>query len=78
MGAYRIVTYQRKKLGDFFKGGDTVFQGLIAHEAPAVNPLAVSREKDGADENGNPRIQQLYPMALITYLMGAVKNCGLK
>ncbi|BCS44304.1 Tail fiber domain protein [Pseudomonas savastanoi] len=47
---------------------------MIAHEAPAVNPLAVSREKDGADENGNPRIQQLYPMALITYLMGAVKE----
>ncbi|MEQ4254234.1 tail fiber domain-containing protein [Pseudomonas syringae] len=72
--AYRIVTYQRKNFGDVFKGGDTVFQGLIAHEAQAVNPLAVSGEKDGADENGNPRIQQLDPMALITDLMGAVKE----
>ncbi len=72
--AYRIVTYQRKNFGDVFKGGDTVFQGLVAHEAQAVNPLAVSGEKDGADENGNPRIQQLDPMALITDLMGAVKE----
>ncbi len=47
---------------------------MIAHEAQAVNPLVVSGEKDGADENGNPRIQQLDPMALITDLMGAVKE----
>ncbi|RMM85994.1 Peptidase S74 [Pseudomonas coronafaciens pv. striafaciens] len=72
--AYRIVTYQRKNLGDVFKGGDTVFQGLIAHEAKEVNPLAASGEKDGVDENGNVRIQQLDPMALITDLMGAVKE----
>ncbi|WP_163009871.1 tail fiber domain-containing protein, partial [Pseudomonas viridiflava] len=35
--AYRIVTYQRKNFGDVFKGGTTTFQGLIAHEAQAVN-----------------------------------------
>ncbi|KPW36143.1 hypothetical protein ALO87_200071 [Pseudomonas syringae pv. apii] len=72
--AYRIVTYQRKNFGDVFKGGSDVYQGLIAHEAKEVNPLAASGEKDGVDENGNPRIQQLDPMALITDLMGAVKE----
>ncbi|WP_164705083.1 tail fiber domain-containing protein, partial [Pseudomonas viridiflava] len=66
--AYRIVTYQRKNFGDVFKGGTTTFQGLIAHEAQAVNPFAASGEKDGVDAEGNPLIQQLDPMALITDL----------
>ncbi|WP_122501460.1 tail fiber domain-containing protein [Pseudomonas viridiflava] len=72
--AYRIVTYQRKVFGDVFRGDGTVYQGLIAHEAKEVNPLAASGEKDGVDENGNARIQQLDPMALITDLMGAIKE----
>lgn len=72
--AYRIVTYQRKALGDVFKGDSVVYQGLIAHEAQAVNPLAVTGEKDGVGEDGNIRVQQLEPMALITDLMGAVKE----
>ncbi|WP_122711062.1 tail fiber domain-containing protein [Pseudomonas viridiflava] len=72
--AYRIVTYQRKNFGDVFKGGTTTFQGLIAHEAQVVNPFAASGEKDGVDAEGNPLIQQLDPMALITDLMGAVKE----
>ena len=72
--AYRIVTYQRKNFGDVFKGDDVVYQGLIAHEAQAVNPLAVTGEKDGLGEDGQPRVQQLEPMALITDLMGAVKE----
>lgn len=72
--AYRIVTYQRKEFGDVFKGDDVVYQGLIAHEAQAVNPLAVTGEKDGVGDDGSPRVQQLEPMALITDLMGAVKE----
>ena len=72
--AYRVVTYQRKNFGDVFKGGTTTFQGLVAHEAQAVNPFAASGEKDGVDGEGNPLIQQLDPMALITDLIGAVKE----
>lgn len=72
--AYRIVTYQRKIFGAVFSGDGTTYQGLIAHEAQEVNPLAVTGVKDGTDENGNARIQQLDPMALITDLMGAVKE----
>ncbi|RMS28094.1 hypothetical protein ALP71_200206 [Pseudomonas coronafaciens pv. garcae] len=60
--------------GAVFRGDGTTYQGLIAHEAQAVNPLAVTGEKDGVDESGNARIQQLDPMALITDLMGAVKE----
>ncbi|MDA7013535.1 tail fiber domain-containing protein [Pseudomonas cerasi] len=74
INAYRIVTYQRKVFGAVFRGDGTTYQGLIAHEAQAVNPLAVTGEKDGVDESGNARIQQLDPMALITDLMGAVKE----
>lgn len=72
--AYRIVNYQRKVFGEVFKGDGTVYQGLIAHEAQEVNPRAVTGEKDGVDAEGNPRVQQLDPMALITDLMGAVKE----
>ncbi|WP_054079758.1 tail fiber domain-containing protein, partial [Pseudomonas syringae group genomosp. 3] len=72
--AYRLVTYERKVFGDVFRGDGRVYQGLIAHEAQEVNPLAVTGEKDGVDENGKARIQQLDPMALITDLMGAVKE----
>lgn len=72
--AYRIVTYQRKSFGDVFKGDDVVYQGLIAHEAQLVNPLAVTGEKDGVGDDGSPRVQQLEPMALITDLMGAIKE----
>ncbi|WP_147478603.1 tail fiber domain-containing protein, partial [Pseudomonas amygdali] len=72
--AYRIVNFQKRVFGDVFRGDGTTYQGLIAHEAQAVNPLAVSGEKDGADADGNPIIQQLEPMALITDLMGAVKE----
>ncbi len=72
--AYRIVTYQRKIFGAVFSGDGTTYQGLIAHEAQEVNPLAVTGMKDGTDESGNARIQQLDPMALITDLMGAVKE----
>ncbi|MGF6208303.1 tail fiber domain-containing protein [Pseudomonas frederiksbergensis] len=71
---YRIVTYQKKVFGDVFRGDGTVYQGLIAHEAQAVNPLAVSGEKDAMNEDGQPIIQQLDPMALITDLMGALKE----
>ncbi|KPB35830.1 Tail fiber domain-containing protein [Pseudomonas amygdali pv. sesami] len=72
--AYRIVNFQKRVFGAVFRGDGTTYQGLIAHEAQAVNPLAVSGEKDGADADGNPIIQQLEPMALITDLMGAVKE----
>ncbi|POP66709.1 tail fiber domain-containing protein [Pseudomonas syringae] len=72
--AYRLVTYERKVFGDVFRGDGRVYQGLIAHEAQEVNSLAVTGEKDGADESGNARIQQLDPMALITDLMGAMKE----
>ncbi|MDH0745720.1 tail fiber domain-containing protein [Pseudomonas sp. GD03842] len=72
--AYRIVTFQKKVFGEVFRGDGTTYQGLIAHEVQAINPLAVSGEKDGVDEEGNPVIQQLEPIALITDLMGAIKE----
>lgn len=73
ISSYRIVRYEIGDL-DIWKGDGTVFQGVIAHEAQAVNPLAVSGEKDAVDENGRPWIQQLNQMAFITDLIGAVKE----
>lgn len=72
--AYRIVSFQKKVFGNVFRGDGTVYQGLVAHEVQEVNPLAATGSKDAVDDEGNPVIQQLEPIALITDLMGAVKE----
>lgn len=70
---YRVVEYEIRDF-DVWKGDGTVYQGVIAHEAQEVNPLAVSGAKDAVAENGTPLIQQLNHMAFITDLIGAVKE----
>lgn len=71
--SYRVVTYGKKDFSVWADNG-RLHQGLIAHEAQAVNPLATVGAKDGVGEDGEPIIQQLDPMALITDLMGAIKE----
>ena len=72
--AYRIVNYEHRSFNELWEGDGTIFQGLIAHEVQAVNPLAVRGAKDAVGADGQPIIQQLDPMALITDLIGAVKE----
>jgi hypothetical protein len=71
--AYRVVTYRHKTFEVWSDDGRTR-QGLIAHEAQQVNPLAVIGEKDELNEDGTPRVQSLDVMTLVTDLMGAVKE----
>lgn len=71
--AYRIVTYQHQSFS-VWNGDGRTYQGLVAHEAQAVNPCAAIGSKDAVGEGGEPIIQQLDQMALITDLMGAVEE----
>lgn len=71
--AYRVVTYGKNDFSVWSDDG-RLHQGLIAHEAQAVNPLATVGAKDAVGADGQPIIQQLDPMALITDLMGAIKE----
>ncbi|VVM54595.1 hypothetical protein PS684_00101 [Pseudomonas fluorescens] len=71
--AYRVVTYRHKDFEVWSDDGRTR-QGLIAHEAQQVNPLAVIGDKDETNEDGTPRVQSLDVMTLVTDLMGAVKE----
>jgi len=73
INSYRVVEYE---IGNFsvWKGDGTVFQGLIAHEAQEVNPLAATGVKDAVEDDGTPIVQELNPMALITDLIGAIKE----
>lgn len=71
--AYRIVTYRHKNFAVWSDDGRTR-QGLIAHEAQEVNPLAVIGEKDEMNADDTPRVQSLDVMTLVTDLMGAIKE----
>lgn len=73
INSYRVVTY-RQKTFSVWKDDGRDHQGLIAHEAQAVNPLAVVGEKDQLADDGNPIVQQLDPMALITDLIGGLQE----
>lgn len=74
INSYRVVTY-RQKTFSVWKDDGRDHQGLIAHEAQEVNPLAVVGLKDGMAADGeNPIIQQLDPMALITDLIGGLQE----
>lgn len=70
---YRVVTYKHKNF-QIWKDDGRTRQGLIAHEAQEVNPLAVDGIKDGILEDGTPRVQSLDVMTLVTDLMGAVQE----
>lgn len=70
---YRVVTYTHKNF-QIWKDDGRTRQGLIAHEAQEVNPLAVDGVKDGTLEDGTPRVQSLDVMTLVTDLMGAVQE----
>jgi hypothetical protein len=67
VGQLKPVTYTWKSTGE-------VSQGFIAHELQAVVPDCVSGEKDGVDENGNPRYQGIDTSFLVATLTAAIQE----
>ena len=58
--------------------GDQNLLGFIAHEVQPLIPSAVEGEKDGLDENGDPKYQTLAAAKMIPYLVGAVQSLSAK
>jgi hypothetical protein len=57
---------------------ETTIDGFIAHEVADVVPMAVSGEKDGVDEDGNPDYQSLDASKLIPVLTAALQDALLR
>jgi hypothetical protein len=57
---------------------ETTIDGFIAHEVAEVVPMAVSGEKDGVDEDGNPDYQSLDASKLIPVLTAALQDALLR
>ena len=47
---------------------------LIAHEAQAVTPYAVTGEKDAVNEDGTPKLQQMDVSALVPLLLAEIQD----
>jgi hypothetical protein len=55
--------------------GATVYRPmLIAHEAQAVTPYAVTGEKDAVDEDGKPNYQQMDVSSLVPLLIAEIQS----
>jgi hypothetical protein len=53
---------------------ETTVDGFIAHEVAAIVPMAVSGEKDGVNEDGDPEYQSLDASKLIPVLTAALQD----
>jgi hypothetical protein len=67
VAALKPVTYKWK-----IDGSDG--EGFLAHELQEVCPHAATGEKDGVDENGNPRYQGIDTSFLVATLTAAIQE----
>jgi hypothetical protein len=56
------------------KGATVERPMLIAHEAQAVTPYAVTGEKDAVDEDGKPKYQQMDVSSLVPLLIAEIQS----
>ena len=73
----RPITYTQKEF-DIFTETDEPKSSLIAHELQEVFPYVVNGEKDEIKEDGNPKIQSINTLGLISYLVKAVQELSAK
>jgi hypothetical protein len=71
VAALKPVTYKWK-----IDGSDG--EGFLAHELQEVCPHAATGEKDGVDENGNPRYQGIDTSFLVATLTAAIQELTAK
>lgn len=75
---YQVVNALRPVLFTDKETGDQNLLGFIAHEVQPLIPSAVEGDKDGLDENGEPKYQTLAAAKMIPYLVGAVQSLSAK
>lgn len=69
----RIKLLQPRRF-NFIVDPDKTIDGFIAHEVSDVVPEAITGEKDGVDENGNPKYQGIDASKLVPLLTAALQE----
>ena len=73
-GALDRVNNLQPKTFNYINAPETTNEGFIAHELQEVVPQAVSGEKDGTNEDGNPKYQGVDNAHIVPLLVGAIKE----
>lgn len=59
---------------NFIADADTTVDGFLAHEVQSVVPEAINGEKDGVDNDGNPKYQGIDQSKLVPLLTASLKE----
>jgi hypothetical protein len=59
---------------NFKADADTIVDGFIAHEVSSIVPEAITGEKDGVDDDGNPVYQGIDQSKLVPLLVATIKE----
>lgn len=70
---YQVVEYRLRDFG-IWRESEQVFQGLVADQAQTANPKAATGQRDQVDDEGNPLIQNLELIPIVTDCIGAVQQ----
>ena len=73
-GALDRVGQLKPSRFNFIADADKTVDGFLAHEVQDIVPEAITGEKDGVDEKGNPKYQGIDQSKLVPLLVGAIKE----
>ena len=73
-GALKRVSQLKPSRFNFIADADKTVDGFLAHEVQDIVPEAITGEKDGVDEKGNPKYQGIDQSKLVPLLVGAIKE----
>ena len=73
-GALNRVSQLKPSRFNFIADKDKTVDGFLAHEVQEIVPEAITGEKDGVDENGNPSYQGIDQSKLVPLLVGAIQE----
>ena len=73
-GALDRVNQLQPKRFNFIADADTIVDGFLAHEVSDIVPEAITGEKDGVDDEGNPEYQGIDQSKLVPLLTKAIQE----
>jgi len=73
-GALDRVSQLKPSRFNFIADKDRIVDGFLAHEVQEIIPEAITGEKDGVDEKGNPKYQGIDQSKLVPLLVGAIQE----
>ncbi len=73
-GALNRVSQLKPSRFNFIADADKTVDGFLAHEVQEIVPEAITGEKDGVDEDGNPDYQGIDQSKLVPLLVGAIQE----